>query len=170
MHGLVLVGKDQHVLRNAIIWCDSRALYFERSAFIAFDLFLLRRPGAEKDYIKEEIRLATERIASMDKKKQKLFQNVLLGLPGSDEAITSAQVLDALKKYAGINASRLKEHLFYFLREIIPVTEERGLKMAIHPDDPLPCVGSAPCGAFGTGCGRTTDTRSVKRSLATKQV
>ena len=115
----------------------SKALYFERAAFIAFDLFLLKRPGAEKDYTAAEIQKATVRFDKMnDEEKEKLFRNAMLGLPGSDEAFTAEQVLAALKTYEGINAKQLKQHLFYFLKQIIPVAEECGLQMAIHPDDP----------------------------------
>jgi len=115
----------------------SKALYFERAAFIAFDLFLLKRPGAEKDYTESEIEKATSRFNAMDEEEQKkLFRNAMLGLPGSDEAFTAEQVLAALKTYDGINAKQLKQHLFYFLKQVVPVAEECGLKMAIHPDDP----------------------------------
>lgn len=115
----------------------SKALYFERSAFIAFDLFLLKRPDAEKDYTMEEIDKAKERFRKMNEvEKEKLFHNAMLGLPGSDEAFTAEQVLAALKTYEGLNARQLKQHLFYFLKQVIPVAEECGLKMAIHPDDP----------------------------------
>jgi mannonate dehydratase len=68
--------------------------------------------------------------------KKKVFNNAMLGLPGSDEAFTPEQVLAALKTYEGIDAKKLKEHLFYFLQQVIPVAEECGLVMAIHPDDP----------------------------------
>ena len=115
----------------------STALYFERAAFIAFDLFLLRRPGAESDYTTEEITSATERYARMTvAEKEKLFRNAMLGLPGSDEAFTVDEVLQALSSYKGIDDKKLQENLFYFLREIIPTAESAGLKMAIHPDDP----------------------------------
>ncbi|MEJ7646357.1 MAG: mannonate dehydratase [Chryseolinea sp.] len=115
----------------------SKALYFERAAFIAFDLFLLKRPGAEQDYTPEERALATSRLESMTKAdKEKLFHNCLLGLPGSDESFTPEQILAELKLYAGISAAKLKEHLFYFLNKVAPVAEAAGLNLAIHPDDP----------------------------------
>jgi mannonate dehydratase len=115
----------------------SKALYFERLVFVAFDLFMLKRPGAEKDYTVDEIEKAKQEFASMsEEKKEKVFRNAMLGLPGSDDAFTPEQVLTALKTYEGIDAGKLKEHLFYFLKEVVPVAEEYGLKMAIHPDDP----------------------------------
>jgi mannonate dehydratase len=115
----------------------STALYFERAAFIAFDLFLLKRPGAEKDYSANEIEKATRRFNDMtEEEKKKLYRNCLLGLPGSDIPFTPEEILTALKKYAGIDAQKLKTHLFYFLNQVVPVAEEVGVKMAIHPDDP----------------------------------
>ena len=115
----------------------SKALYFERSAFIAFDLFLLKRPGAEKDYTEDEIRKAKFRLERMtDEEEETLYRNALLGLPGSEERFTEEQILAALRTYEGIDVAKLKQHLFYFLRQVVPVAEECGLKMAIHPDDP----------------------------------
>jgi mannonate dehydratase len=121
----------------------SKALYFEKAAFIAFDLFLLSRPGAEKNYTAEEIESAKSRFATMtQEQKDTVYKNALLGLPGSDERFTKEQILSALKQYEQIDARKLKEHLFYFLREIVPVAEEVGVKMAIHPDDPpFPILG-----------------------------
>ncbi|HEY5917830.1 MAG TPA: mannonate dehydratase [Chryseolinea sp.] len=115
----------------------STALYFERSAFVAFDLFLLKRPGAEKDYSAEETEKATRRFNAMtEDERKKLYRNCLLGLPGSDIPFTPEEILTELKRYAGIDAQKLKDHLFYFLRQVVPVAEEVGVKMAIHPDDP----------------------------------
>jgi len=121
----------------------SLALRFEKFAFIAFDLFLLKRPGAEKDYTEEEIGKARNRFNSMsDAEKETLYRNTLLGLPGSEERFTEEQILTALKKYEDIDAAKLKQHLHYFLQQIVPVAEEVGVKMAIHPDDPpFPILG-----------------------------
>lgn len=115
----------------------SKALRFEKSAFIAFDVFLLKRPGAAKDYTPEEIKKAEMRLKSMtDEEEEVLYKNALLGLPGSEERFTPEQILAALKTYEHIDAAKLKQHLFYFLQQVVPVAEEAGLKMAIHPDDP----------------------------------
>jgi mannonate dehydratase len=121
----------------------SRALRFEKSAFVAFDLFMLKRPGAEKDYSTAEIAKAEKRLGTMSAaEKETLYRNALLGLPGSEERFTEAQILAALRSYDGIDAKKLKQHLFHFLQQIVPVAETEGLKMAIHPDDPpFPILG-----------------------------
>ena len=115
----------------------SRALYFERVAFIAFDLFLLQRPNAAADYSEADLQSAESYFLALDESAKKtLFQHIMLGLPGSDEAFTADQVLSALATYKAIDTARLKEHLFYFLRAIVPLAESLGLRLAIHPDDP----------------------------------
>ncbi len=115
----------------------STALYFNRIDYIIFDLFLLKRPDAEKEYGVAEFKKAKDRFDGMTEiQRSNLFRNMMLGLPGSDDSFTPEQVLAALKTYEGVTAAKLKEHLFYFLKQVTPVAEEVGAKMAIHPDDP----------------------------------
>lgn len=115
----------------------SKALYFERLAFVAFDLFMLKRPEAEKDYAPPEIAAARDWMDTHSAAdKERVFQNALLGLPGSMGRFTPEEVLQALDSYKHISPAKLRENLFYFLREVVPVAEELNLKMAIHPDDP----------------------------------
>jgi mannonate dehydratase len=112
-------------------------LRFEMIAFIAFDLFILKRENAESDYTKDQILKAKYYFDKLNDKEINVLTEVLIAnLPGTDEKYTIEEFRKTLKKYNNIDENKLKAHLYYFLKEIIPVAERAGVKMCIHPDDP----------------------------------
>ena len=115
----------------------STALRFESDAFAAFELFLLKRPGAEDFYSENEIKLAKKFIENCSVHQQKkLIKNIIAGLPGAEEGYTLQEFRKILSTYKNIGLKELKSNLFYFVSEIIPTAENANILLCIHPDDP----------------------------------
>ncbi len=121
----------------------SKALRFDATEFAAFDIFILKRKNARHDYSPEIISLAESFIKTASKEQiEKLQKNIIAGLPGAEEGYSLEQFEQALNTYADINDQKLREHLYYFIRQITPVAEGASVKLAIHPDDPpFPILG-----------------------------
>lgn len=115
----------------------STGLRFEAAAFAAFELFLLKRPGASNTYTEKQQEAAKVYFEAMsDAEKQKLSNNIIAGLPGAEEGYSLNEFNTILASYNAIGPAELKNHLFEFLKHIIPVAEKAGVLMCIHPDDP----------------------------------
>lgn len=115
----------------------SKALRFDIAAFAAFELFLLKRPGAEDAYSEIQKTAAKAYLEKCsEEEKQKLVKNIIAGLPGAEEGYTLEQFQIILDTYSEIDAKKLRENLVSFLREIIPVAAQNNVLMCIHPDDP----------------------------------
>jgi mannonate dehydratase len=115
----------------------AKALYFRKADYAVFDLFMLKRENAIRDFTHDEYKRYQNHFDNMsEEEKKRIYNNVLLGLPGSDIPFTIEEVHLLLKKYKDIDRNKLKENLIYFLKEITPLCDELGLQLAIHPDDP----------------------------------
>lgn len=116
---------------------SSTALRFEAAAFAAFELFLLKRPGATEAYSEAEIIAAKKYFENSSlEQQQKLIKNIIAGLPGAEEGYTLEEFNEILATYKNIGAKELKANLFSFVAEIIPAAEKAGILLCIHPDDP----------------------------------
>ena len=121
----------------------STALRFEAAAFAAFELYLLKRPGAEATYSEAQKAAAKEFLKNLtEEDKNKLISNIIAGLPGAEEGYSLEEFNAILATYDTIGPKELKKNLFEFLSAIIPVAEKSGVRMCIHPDDPpFPILG-----------------------------
>ncbi|BEN59959.1 MULTISPECIES: mannonate dehydratase [Serratia] len=115
----------------------AKALRFDQIAFAAFELHILQRAGAEVDYTPQERSQAAAYFAAMsEEEKATLTGNIIAGLPGAEEGYTLDQFRRRLAEYDGIDKAQLRENMAVFLRAIVPVAEEAGIRLAVHPDDP----------------------------------
>lgn len=112
-------------------------LRFGWKEFMAFDVFILKRAGAENDYDEAAVKKAKKFFDGLSLNEiEKLKVSCLMGLPGSDGLFTTEEVLSLLNEYGKISPEQLQQNLFDFLNEITPTAEEYGVQLAIHPDDP----------------------------------
>ncbi|TCV72114.1 mannonate dehydratase [Neorhizobium sp. S3-V5DH] len=115
----------------------AKAMRFDLIDFVAFDLHLLKRPGAAEDYEEAIREKAAVRFAQMpDERRTALSKNIGAGLPGSADGYTLPQLLELLQTYSGITREKLQQHLVDFLSEVTPVAERVGINICAHPDDP----------------------------------
>lgn len=121
----------------------SKALYFDVIAFATFELFILKRPGAEAVYSEEQKAKAARYFGSLSSAEiQKLTNTIIAGLPGAEEGYTLEQFQEALDAYTEIDRTTLQENLVAFLKEIIPIAAKSEVLMCAHPDDPpMPILG-----------------------------
>ena len=115
----------------------SLSLRFDATEFAAFDLFILKRQGAESEYTPDRIEAARKCYAAMDAgQREKLTRVVIAGLPGAEESYTIEMMRGALDKYRGVTRDEFRGRLGEFLDAMTPIAEEAGVRLAIHPDDP----------------------------------
>jgi len=122
---------------------NASALRYHAPAVAAFDLYILERDDAFKEFTPAQQQAAKQYLDSLNTDEKKYIVNTIMaGLPGTDDVFTVAEFREQLQKYANTDAATLKTNLAYFLRAIIPYAEKAGIKMCIHPDDPpFPILG-----------------------------
>ena len=126
--------------RTDLSWAlpdGARALRFELQALATYDIHILRRPNADRDYAPELVASAAERFATMDAAaRDTLERTIIAGLPGSEESFSSAQLLEQIETYAEVDAAALRANHIAFLEAVCPVAEAEGIRLVVHPDDP----------------------------------
>jgi mannonate dehydratase len=126
--------------RTDLRWClptTGYALRFDAVDFAAYDLFILNRKGARKEYSEERNRAAQARFNSMSEaRKSELESTIIAGLPGAEASYNRETIRSLIADYHGMTANDLRSNLIAFLREVVPVAQELGVRLAIHPDDP----------------------------------
>ena len=119
------------------MWHGGTALRFDIVDFCAYDVLVLKRDGAEAEHPAERIEAARLRLHSMSESAlARLEQNLIGWVPAREFIFDRDSFRRALDVYRDISVEGFRENLFAFLREIVPVAEEVGVRMAIHPDDP----------------------------------
>jgi mannonate dehydratase len=102
-----------------------------------FDIHILTRVGADAEHRPEIVQRATERFTKMTETEcEALTQTILAGLPGAEESFDINSFRSHLALYNDIDATRLRANLAAFLQRVVPVAEEEGVRLGIHPDDP----------------------------------
>lgn len=115
----------------------STGLRFDFNEFAAFELYILQRKGAEAHYTETQQKKAKAWIdQATEADTKRLVRNIIAGLPGSEESYTVEQFRDVLDTYKYVGDKELRENLYAFLREIVPVAQDAGIRLSIHPDDP----------------------------------
>lgn len=115
----------------------SRALRFEMTDFAAYDVYILQRENAADDYEPELLARARERLDAMTETQRELLeQNIIAGLPGGEGSYDREGIRAAIAQFIELGTEGMRDRLFAFLEEVIPVAEEAGVRMCIHPDDP----------------------------------
>ena len=139
----------------------SRALRFEMTDFAAYDVYILEREDAAADYDADVLERARQRLDAMsDAQREALEKNIIAGLPGGEGSYDRDGIRAAIAEFIELGTEGLRANLFAFLREVVPVAEESGVRLCIHPDDP-------PFSLFGLP--RVVSTADDARALLDEQ-
>ncbi|MCW3806382.1 mannonate dehydratase [Plebeiibacterium marinum] len=126
------------------------SMYFDFPTFVAFDVFILKRPNAESDYPAEVVKKAKEVYSNMSAEEaEKLAYNIIVVTQGFIDGVVDGSIpdykglfLQFIDRYKGYGKYEMRKNLKAFLDDVIPIAEEAGVRLAIHPDDPpFPVLG-----------------------------